>query len=315
MIKKLSHLNARGKDRLRAIIGYVAIRVPPAAWRRIGVGAVAAVFLTQVALVAFHQGGLHQRQLAVDAVQEALATHELTLEQLRQESRNQTDAMSAQVARLQAQVLSLNALGEVLTEVAQLEEKTEFQFGSEPALGGQADLAQASLKPAELLASVDTLYRQVEDQSVQLKILTELLQYRRLASEAYPSNWPVRGGWISSYFGMRKDPFTGRRAHHKGVDFGARHGGKIYAAATGIVEFSGRRNQYGLMVEINHGGGYRTRYAHASKLLVDVGETVQRGALIALVGSTGRSTGPHLHFEVLKNGHRVNPLNFLSARR
>lgn len=279
--------------------------------------AAVALLVGEIVLLAFHQGGLHRQRLALEATEQALARHTQLLGELQRESMAHTDAMSSQVARLQAQVLSLNALGEVMADLMQLEENSEFRFDANTGVGGRADPrhSQMSLEPAELLASVEALHHQLEDQRLQLEILSAMNQERRVDGALFPSSWPVRGGWISSYYGMRKDPFHGRRAFHSGVDFGAKRGSRIYAAATGIVEFAGAKDQYGLMVVLNHGGGYQTRYGHASELLVKVGQGVERGAPVARVGSTGRSTGPHLHFEVLKDGRAVNPLNFLSARR
>jgi murein DD-endopeptidase MepM/ murein hydrolase activator NlpD len=118
-------------------------------------------------------------------------------------------------------------------------------------------------------------------------------------------------GFISSYYGERQDPFTGHEAHHKGMDFAGEAGSDVVAVATGIVTFVGHRAGFGHLVEINHGNGYVTRYAHNQRGLVQVGETVTRGQPVALMGSTGRSTGPHVHFEVLKNGRQVNPLTFI----
>ena len=122
---------------------------------------------------------------------------------------------------------------------------------------------------------------------------------------------PVNSGWISSYFGKRTDPFTGKPANHRGVDFAGKMGAEIIAVADGVVTWSSSRYGYGELVEINHGNGYSTRYAHNSENLVAVGDEVRKGQTVALMGETGRATGPNLHFEVLKNGHRVNPVNFI----
>ncbi len=315
MVKKSLHGMIRpDRPRRAAIIRHAAQHLP---WRRLGMGAAVALLAGEIMLLAFHQGSLHRQQMVLEATEQALARHTQLLGELQRESMAHTDAMSSQIARLQAQVLSLNALGEVMSDLMQLEEGSEFRFDAEAGVGGRSEPrhSQMSLEPAELLASVQALHLQVEDQRLQLEILSAMNQERRVDGALYPSGWPVRGGWISSYYGMRKDPFHGRRAFHSGVDFGAKHGSRIYAAATGIVEFAGSKDQYGLMVVLNHGGGYQTRYSHASELLVEVGQAVERGASVARVGSTGRSTGPHLHFEVLKDGKAVNPLNFLSVRR
>jgi murein DD-endopeptidase MepM/ murein hydrolase activator NlpD len=126
-----------------------------------------------------------------------------------------------------------------------------------------------------------------------------------------PSGRPVREGYISSYFGERMDPFNGEEAMHKGVDFATDAGADVLAVASGIVTWSGPREGYGNLVEINHGNGYTTRYAHNAQTLVSVGDTVERGQAVAVVGSTGRSTGPHVHFEVLRDGTQINPMAFV----
>jgi len=133
-----------------------------------------------------------------------------------------------------------------------------------------------------------------------------------LRDEVHPEGRPVHSGYISSMFGNRTDPFTGRAAFHKGVDFAGREGSEVVAVASGVVIWSGDRYGYGQMVEINHGNGYVTRYAHNSDNLVAVGDTVKRGEVIAVMGSTGRATGPNLHFEVLHNGRVVNPLSYVN---
>lgn len=134
---------------------------------------------------------------------------------------------------------------------------------------------------------------------------------RELKEEIHPEGRPVTTGYISSYFGERADPFDGREAFHKGVDFAGNLGSDVVAVAAGVVTWAGERSGYGKLIEINHGDGFTTRYAHNERALVSVGQTVKRGESIALMGSTGHSTGPHVHFEVLKNGRQVNPLSFI----
>ena len=161
---------------------------------------------------------------------------------------------------------------------------------------------------------IDGLSRQMDDREVELGVLENLILSRNLNEQIKPKGRPVTDGWISSYFGSRSDPFTGYTAVHKGVDFAGRSGAQVIAVATGVVTWSRERFGYGKMVEINHGNGFVTRYAHNERNLVSVGETVQKGQPIALMGSTGRATGPNLHFEVLRNGRQVNPLQFVGGR-
>jgi murein DD-endopeptidase MepM/ murein hydrolase activator NlpD len=147
----------------------------------------------------------------------------------------------------------------------------------------------------------------------QLFVLEEILRSRNLHEEVHPAGLPVIKGWVSSYYGYRNNPFDSGRELHKGLDIAAKEGTEIVAVAGGVITWSDRRFGYGNMVEINHGNGYSTRYGHCSALLVKEGEAVKKGQVVALMGSTGRSTGPHVHFEVLKEGTQVNPLDFIYA--
>ena len=142
-----------------------------------------------------------------------------------------------------------------------------------------------------------------------------MLMTRNLQAEVIPAGRPITRGWLSSYYGMRTDPFSGRRAHHSGIDFAGKMGSDVVTVAAGVVTYSGRRSGYGNLVEINHGKGYVTRYGHNSELLVEVGETVKKGQIIAKMGSSGRSTGPHVHFEVLVNGRAVDPKKYILASK
>ena len=313
MVKKLLH---RIGQSLTAIIRHAKASGKAVAWRRLGLGVAGAAVLAQVVAVAFHQGALYREQALLRSIDGTLAEHATVLKKMRYESQINIDALTSQLARLQSHIARLDALGGTLVEIARLEDGAEFDFGSRPGLGGRAGAASGPGSTAsDLGASIDILHRQIEDRTLWLDILEDVIRHRRLVSEAIPSSWPVRTGWVSSYYGMRQDPFHGRPAFHQGVDFAAKKGTEIWPAASGMVEFAGYRDGYGLMVQIRHGGGYQTRYGHASKLLVESGQMVDREDVIALVGSTGRSTGSHLHFEVLKNGKTANPLKFLSARR
>ncbi|MCY3853047.1 MAG: M23 family metallopeptidase [Gammaproteobacteria bacterium] len=313
MIKKLLHQAGQSSS---AIIRQAAAPGKAAGWRRLGLGVAAAVVLAQVVAVAFHQGALHRERALLGSIDQTLAAHGTTLNNIRRESQLHIDALSSQLARLQSRIARLDALGGTLVDIAQLKDGKEFDFGSEPGLGGDAAASPGpGLTATNLGASLDGLHNQIEDRTLWLSILEDVIQHRRLVGEAYPSGWPVRSGWVSSYYGMRRDPFHGRPAFHQGIDFAASKGTEIRSAAAGMVEFAGSKDGYGLMVQIRHGSGYQTRYGHASKLLVKSGQMVKRGDVVAHVGSTGRSTAPHLHFEVLKNGKAANPLKFLSARR
>jgi murein DD-endopeptidase MepM/ murein hydrolase activator NlpD len=229
----------------------------------------------------------------------------------RRELQDRLDALAGRVGQMNAHVIRLDALGRRLTEMAKLD-KGEFDFESEPAVGGPEGLVEGAVAAApELTAMLDDLANQIKDRERQLGVLESLISTRNLSRQIVPGGRPVMQGWISSYFGHRADPFTGRSAFHRGLDFAGPAGAEVVAVASGVVTYSKERFGYGKCVEINHGNGYVTRYAHNQRVLVAPGDTVQKGQPIALIGSTGRSTGPHLHFEVLKQGRAVDPMSFV----
>jgi murein DD-endopeptidase MepM/ murein hydrolase activator NlpD len=225
------------------------------------------------------------------------------------------DALALRLGELQAKVIRLDALGERLTEMADLD-KGEFDFSTLPAVGGpEMGSAVASIAVPDFIQSLETLSRQVDDRSTQLGLLETLLMSRNLEDEVSPRGRPIKRGWTSSYYGMRTDPFTGRREHHKGMDFAGKQGSEVISVGAGVVTWAGERYGYGNLVEVNHGNGYATRYGHSEKILVTVGSTVKKGQVVALMGSTGRSTGPHVHFEVLYKGKAVDPKKYILATR
>jgi murein DD-endopeptidase MepM/ murein hydrolase activator NlpD len=221
------------------------------------------------------------------------------------------DAIASRVGQMNAHVIRLDALGRRLTEMANLD-KGEFDFTNPPAVGGPEGLVEGAVATSpDISAMLDSLTRQIKDREQQLSVLESLISTRNLNRQIVPGGRPVMQGWISSYFGQRTDPFNGRTAYHRGVDFAGPAGSQVVAVASGVVTYSKDRFGYGKTVEINHGNGYVTRYAHNQRTLVTPGDTVQKGQAIALIGSTGRSTGPHLHFEVLRNGRAVDPMSFV----
>jgi murein DD-endopeptidase MepM/ murein hydrolase activator NlpD len=229
----------------------------------------------------------------------------------RRELQDRLDALAGRVGQMNAHVIRLDALGRRLTDMAKLD-KGEFDFDSEPAVGGPEGIVDGAVAAApELTAMLDDLANQIKDRERQLSVLESLISTRNLSRQIVPGGRPVMSGWISSYFGHRADPFTGRSAFHRGLDFAGPAGSEVVAVASGVVTYAKDRFGYGKCVEINHGNGYVTRYAHNQRLLVQAGDTVQKGQPIAQIGSTGRSTGPHLHFEVLKQGRAVDPMSFV----
>lgn len=251
---------------------------------------------------------------------EEVATSRVALDGAREVIERNMLALSQRLGRLQAHVTRLNAVGRRMTEMADLSPE-EFDFDSEPPLGGPHvadsfildDSASESL--AELAAQLDAFEAQLNRREREMSILQDLMVASRLREQIYPSGQPVKRGWVSSGYGRRTDPFTGRTTLHKGVDFAAPYGTEVISVAAGVVTMARSKKGYGELVEINHGNGYVTRYGHNSKLLVKVGERVVKGQVIAKVGSTGRSTGPHVHFEVRRNGRVVNPAEYIYASR
>lgn len=234
---------------------------------------------------------------------------------IKNNSENHLHALGLRLGLVQAEVTRINALGKRLTTIAGLD-KGEFNFKQAPGLGGPHPRTVVDEHEyRNLVDSLNHLSIQVEEKYADLMVLEAMLMDRDLYKAQYPVGWPLKGGWISSNYGYRRDPFNGRRAFHKGVDIATKPGAPIKAIAAGIVIHADFKAGFGLMVAINHGNGYITRYAHALSTLVKVGEKVDKGQYIAVVGSTGRSTGPHVHFEVLDNGRNLNPRRFLRAAR
>lgn len=250
--------------------------------------------------------------LNVSEWRDTLHQQQLDLNSLRQESDASVEALSSRLGLLQAHVNRIDALGQKLIQMAKID-NGEFDFNQTPAIGGPESNSQATLDTTELHKAIDQLTADLSDRENQLVVLEELLLSRNLLKEVQPRGRPITKGWLSSYYGMRNHPISGKREMHKGIDFAGSMGGEVIAVAKGVVTFAGKRYGYGRVIDINHGNGYTTRYGHNSKLLVSVGDTVEKGFQIAEIGSSGRSTGPHVHFEVLKNGRHVNPMKFINA--
>ncbi|MDH3362468.1 MAG: M23 family metallopeptidase [Gammaproteobacteria bacterium] len=234
------------------------------------------------------------------------------IKEIRQGNEDTLDALAIRIAQMNARMIRLDALGRRLTVMADIDDG-EFDFESDPALGGPEEPMSAGSNVAvpEIVDAMQSLGHQLNDREAQLSILEGVLMNQNLKERVYPQGRPVGAGWISSYFGKRTDPFTGKPANHTGVDFAGKMGAEIIAVADGVVTWSAKRYGYGIMVEVNHGNGYSTRYAHNLENLVSVGDEVKKGQVVALMGETGRATGPNLHFEVLQNGRRVNPVKFI----
>jgi murein DD-endopeptidase MepM/ murein hydrolase activator NlpD len=257
--------------------------------------------------------GAHERGVFSDTLRfgNLLAEQKQQIADLKQQLQLRVDAIAMRLGEMNAHVIRLDALGRRLTEMADIDSR-EFNFDVDPPSGGpENDGEGVSAQIPDLTKMLTQLEQRVNLRDSQLAALENVILARELKEEIHPEGRPVTRGFVSSYFGERADPFDGREAFHKGVDFAGAVGDKVIAVAEGVVTWAGERSGFGKLVEINHGDGYITRYAHNQRTLVAVGQMVKRGEAVALMGSTGRSTGPHVHFEVLRNGRQVNPLSFV----
>jgi len=243
--------------------------------------------------------------------QDVVSEQQAEIAAARQNAQADIDALTLRIGQMQAQMLRLNALGGRLVSQSDLD-KDEFDFDAVPAVGGPEVVANRQSVPlADFLSMLDQLEAEMEDRDQKLSVLESLLMSRSLSERVMPSGRPVEDGWLSSRYGKRNDPFTGKQDFHNGLDFAGKKGSEVIAVGDGVVSWAGKKSGYGQLIEINHGNGYSTRYGHNQSHMVKVGDTVKKGQQIALMGSTGRSTGPHVHFEVLRNGKKVNPSGFI----
>jgi len=245
-----------------------------------------------------------------------LAAQQAEVNRIRDEARAEVAALTARLAELQSRVTRLDALGRKLIDVSRIDAE-EFDFDSVPGVGGPAaDAVRVDdYRMSELESAIEQLAQRLEDRERQLAVLDGVLEDRELTAATTPAGRPIVKGWLSSPYGYRKDPFTGNKAWHAGIDFAGAEGSPVVAVAGGVVTHAGKRWGYGRLVEITHGNGYVTRYGHSKKILVEEGQIVRRGDQIAEMGSSGRSTGPHVHLEVLKDGKPTNPWKFVQAER
>ncbi|GMG86654.1 M23 family metallopeptidase [Biformimicrobium ophioploci] len=248
-----------------------------------------------------------------NAWHKALRKQQSDVADAEQEAKEQLTALTLKLGEMQARLTRLDALGERLVSIAKLD-KGEFQFGTMPAMGGPdaiAEVGELPYQPPEFVSVLNGLAHQIDDRQSQLDTLEALMSRRKLDDDMFLAGRPIKKGWMSSRYGYRTDPFNGNRAWHGGVDFAGKKGADVVAVAAGVVTWADNRYGYGQMVEINHGNGYKTRYGHNSQLKVKLGDIVKKGETVALMGSSGRSTGPHVHFEVYKNGRPVNPATYI----
>ena len=252
---------------------------------------------------------------SISEMQHQLVVQQDQVDAGRDQLGNSLSAMTLKLAQMRSRLVRLDALGEQLTQIASLEDG-EFDFSVAPGLGGPdtvliAEMASAADVEQELGLMFARLDNALDSRESQLQILQSMLSDKKLKSERTVAGRPVLKGWMSSEYGMRTDPFHGKSRWHAGVDFAGRQGSDVIAVASGVVTWSSERSGYGNMVEINHSDGFVTRYAHNEVNVAKLGAIVKKGELIANMGSSGRSTGPHVHFEVFKNGRTVDPASYI----
>jgi murein DD-endopeptidase MepM/ murein hydrolase activator NlpD len=252
-------------------------------------------------------------QSVVENWQMQLARHEADIRALKVSSQERVDALTLRMGDMQARLMRLDALGQRLTEIAKLQ-NGEFDFSASPALGGPIASThgdESSYVLPGLMESLEQIENQIVNSEQQLEVIDALFVSRSTQDELFIAGRPIKWGWMSSAYGFRTDPFSGKRAWHAGVDFAGKEDSDIVAVASGVVTWSGKRYGYGNLIEVSHGNGYITRYAHCKELLAAVGDVVEKGQVLATMGSTGRSTGPHVHYEVRKDGKTVNPKKYI----
>tara|TARA_R110000822_G_scaffold15732_3_gene54017 strand:+ start:300 stop:1253 length:954 start_codon:yes stop_codon:yes gene_type:complete len=243
--------------------------------------------------------------------QSKLGEQKAELAGLQQNVQDQVDALTLRLGEIQGRLLRLDALGQRFVESG-LVGSDEFDFNQPAAVGGPEDSLPAdSFSAPELTRMIDELEHKMQDREQQLRLLDQVSSRQKLEDELYLEGRPITWGWLSSRYGYRSDPFTGKRTWHAGVDLAGKDGSDIISVAGGVVSYAGERYGYGNLVEIDHGDGLITRYAHCKTIKVNVGDVIQKGQVLALMGSTGRSTGPHVHFEVMRNGKSENPETYI----
>lgn len=254
--------------------------------------------------------GLGLGMVGDSALRAKVEQQEVELAKARTDAQTQVNALAARLGELQAQATRLNALGERLTQMGKLEDG-EFDFNETPGMG-EGDAGPVEDIPAgKVNAELQMLEQRFAASGRQLSVLESLLFDHQLEQNAVPSRMPIRNSYVTSGFGTRADPFGRGAATHKGMDFHARVGDPVMSVADGVVRFSGVKGGYGNVVEVDHGNGYVTLYAHNSRLTVREGDLVRAGQEVAKAGSSGRSTGAHVHFEVWQDGRVMNPRKFL----
>ena len=311
-MKKTIHIIAAGDGHGRVR----AFNVPQSAV--VGFAVFLGLFVAaNIALVVRHTATESLNDMTVSRWSDRLHQQREEIDMLSRVAREQVLAAGRKLAHMEARLLRMEALSERVSEMTQVAGLGEsgFRFDLPAATGGpEAAVGGDGIVVSEYFARIDQLSAEMRMREREMKMLESLLARGSFKNQIAPSRGPLEGGWISSRYGSRIDPISGKPAWHQGVDFTGGPGSDVKAVAGGVVTFAGTSGAYGKMVEIEHGEGISTRYAHHEAAHVERGDIVKKGQTIALLGSTGRSTGPHVHFEVLKDGRRFDPAEYLAPR-
>jgi murein DD-endopeptidase MepM/ murein hydrolase activator NlpD len=250
-----------------------------------------------IARISYAQTGLEQQASEVNL--------------LKTSTEQRMTGMMLKLADMQTQIQRLDALGSRLVAQAKLN-PAEFSFNQMPSMGGPLDNNPVDIHVKnELLTKITDMFETIQNKAQELSALESIMLSHHIEQESRLEGKPISSGWLSSYYGIRKDPFSGLPAMHKGLDFAGKEGEPVLATGAGIITWSGSRYGYGELVEIDHGGGLVTRYGHNKEVNVKIGDVVTKGQSIAVMGNTGRSTGAHVHYEVIHKGKQQDPLPYV----
>jgi len=244
------------------------------------------------------------------AVESRVNEQQQEMDKTRDYVRKHMDVLGRRIGSLQAQVSRINAVEQRIASVSGISLE-DFEFDQDPPLGGSSSESDVDSQEIDIENAIVAIEKELSKRESEIAAVDFLLSRKNLESQQTPAGWPVTGGWVSSSFGSRMHPMTGKKQFHQGVDIPGKEGSKVLAVADGVVTRSEKRGNYGWLVELDHGDSYTTLYSHNRRNLVTEGQTVKKGQAIAEVGSTGLSTGPHVHFEVSKNKRNINPVKYL----
>lgn len=266
------------------------------------------IMVTGTAIYQYSTDRFANQQAKVDENQQLREQQKQQVIELKHATEIQLSTLVTHVAKMQAKITRLEALGQQVAQNNLLDD--QFDFHIEVGIGGYSELG-TGIELSQLINDMNTLASRIDSNNLQLSLLETVSTNLHIDEERYISGRPIDKGWLSSPYGLRNDPFNGRRTMHKGIDFAGREGADVVATAAGVITWSGSMFGYGELIEIDHGNGLRTRYGHNKSLSVNLGDVVAKGDTIASMGSTGRSTGPHVHYEVLRGGQQIDPQKFV----